>query len=645
MKLHTVTFSGYRRFLEETKLKLNGKMTALIGPNEAGKSSTLKLLAHLENSDEFEVHERYRFRENVPIKISAEFLLDANDHDAIGSTIPTRYILTKVDDGGRTHSIEPRLRRPTSHREGFKKALKKCVDSKHFGLLADLDESELKRLRRSVDGLNIDQDNIPIDSLGYLNEIQSFLSPASDENLPKYMLEAVDKIAEFRRIELQPHPNDEALETIDDRVPKILEFTDADRQLDPTFNVMYFEHEKPEAARAPSNALANLCEISKLDLRMLKANLDADRSDRIAGQFTNANARLKGIFDGAWSQSEISVHLQWHKPEIHVMIRIEGVDAETDAEFNPIRDRSDGFRQYVALLAFIIKEDAQKPILLIDEAELHLHYDAQADLIQTFTERNLTSQVIYTTHSAGCLPEDLGVGVKLVAPIENGTDLATSKIENNFWSTDTLGFSPLLYGMGAETLAFFPTRRAVVAEGQTEMLLLPTIFRQVSGEKFNGFQVVPGLANASDKNLPLFARQGSKVSYFLDNDKAGKDYAKKLAKAEVSERCIFYVGGKGSKVVTLEDWISDQVFSDAIETYRQRYFNDKPCAGTGFFDGDGKSAKVKVYEKKIKKTISKIDLAYLILEAVGDDPELIIFNSRHKKLISDVRDGLLSSLE
>ncbi len=156
------------------------------------------------------------------------------------------------------------------------------------------------------------------------------------------------------------------------------------------------------------------------------------------------------------------------------MVRING-EVEGEFEFSKIEDRSDGFRQYVALLAFIIKNNSKKPLLLIDEAELHLHYDAQADFIQTFTERKLVSQVVYTTHSAGCLPEDLGLGVKLVTPEKENEKIETSRIENNFGSP-ILSAQSLLYGMGAQTMAFFPTRRAVITEGQTEFIWVQLYF-------------------------------------------------------------------------------------------------------------------------------------------------------------------------
>lgn len=160
-----------------------------------------------------------------------------------------------------------------------------------------------------------------------------------------------------------------------------------------------------------------------------------------------------------------------------------------------IAERSDGLRQYVSLLAFAtLEKTEQPPILLIDEAEAHLHYDAQADLVQMFARQELATKVIYTTHSVGCLPEDLGTGVRLVEM----NSPTTSIIRNWFWETDEPGFSPLLFGIGAKALAFMPVRFALITEGATDIILLPTLFREATGKSSLGFQVVPGLSVADE---------------------------------------------------------------------------------------------------------------------------------------------------
>ena len=88
----------------------------------------------------------------------------------------------------------------------------------------------------------------------------------------------------------------------------------------------------------------------------------------------------------------------------------------------PFRERSDGLRQFVALVALAAHQpNPVPPILLIDEVETHLHYNAQADLIEVPTEQNAARQIVYTTHSAACLPQDLGLGVRVVEGLGNRT--------------------------------------------------------------------------------------------------------------------------------------------------------------------------------------------------------------------------------
>ena len=118
--------------------------------------------------------------------------------------------------------------------------------------------------------------------------------------------------------------------------------------------------------------------------------------------------------ENRWSQPEVTIYLRLSNYQLHILIG-------EDSQFENIERRSDGLRQFVALLMFLTHKPSYsiKPILLIDEVEIHLHYDAQADLVQTLAEQEIAEKVIYTTHSIGCLPEDLGMGVRVVKQLEN----------------------------------------------------------------------------------------------------------------------------------------------------------------------------------------------------------------------------------
>jgi len=151
-----------------------------------------------------------------------------------------------------------------------------------------------------------------------------------------------------------------------------------------------------------------------------------------------------------------------------------------DDEFFDIDEHSDGLLQFVALRSFVEEErrEGRPIVLLIDEAETHLHYDAQADLVSVFEEQSEALAVIYTTHSAGCLPRDIGVGIRAVAPayadkdgVRKQTDI--SQIISSIWEQGQ-DFSPLLLLLGASAFAFSATRFAAITEGPSDAMLLPS---------------------------------------------------------------------------------------------------------------------------------------------------------------------------
>lgn len=53
MKLVWFEVCGYRRFADNTKINLSEKLIASVGPNEAGKTSLLRSLKHISNSNNF----------------------------------------------------------------------------------------------------------------------------------------------------------------------------------------------------------------------------------------------------------------------------------------------------------------------------------------------------------------------------------------------------------------------------------------------------------------------------------------------------------------------------------------------------------------------------------------------------------------
>jgi predicted ATP-dependent endonuclease of OLD family len=221
-----------------------------------------------------------------------------------------------------------------------------------------------------------------------------------------------------------------------------------------------------------------------------------------------------------------------------------------------IGERSDGLRTFVALAAFLASGGYKvPPILLIDEAETHLHYNAQADLVGVLLKSIDATQVFYTTHSPGCLPSDLGTGIRLITPDPAHGD--ASIIKNNFWQGEEPGFAPLLYAMGAGAAAFSMCRKAVLAEGPSDMILLPSLIRRATGERDLEYQVAPGLANAHAFGMRI-EEVAAKVVYLTDGDGGGAKHRKDLVDAGVSGDRIFQLrhGTAAEDLVNRDDYVT-----------------------------------------------------------------------------------------
>lgn len=187
MKLASVTLKGFRRFLHETTLRTNSKLTVLVGPNEAGKSSILKALTLLSDHSEYSAQDRYKFSDNIETEVCAVFHLENEDHEAIGSNVPKRFVLWKADDGGLIHSLQPRIERDKQHRKSFKTDLLKSLSHRLVMEQTDSDEHDLDQMLKSVSSLNLTKESYSqseLESLALCKDAFDSLSLSSAPEVP-----------------------------------------------------------------------------------------------------------------------------------------------------------------------------------------------------------------------------------------------------------------------------------------------------------------------------------------------------------------------------------------------------------------------------------------------------------------------------
>lgn len=629
MKLIWLRIQGFRRFNNQTTLNLVGKLVALVGQNEAGKTSLLHALEHIGTNREFaplDLTRNHSLDSDEPV-LEAAFALDEEDRAELGELEggrATRWLqVKKYRDGHREFNVTPTLSRDHSLRSQCIRALKKAMKSPAIDAVEDLKRSQIGALASELEATSR---SISSEVLGDLEKFERALRKGSTQ-LPKYLARLPDRIARLRKQESKLHPTEEAVEILKQRIPELLMFDESARDLRSEYNLSTQYDDPPRA-------LANLVDVAGLNLPALYRATEGNDQAAIRQQLARSNDKLADVFTEEWNQSSVKVHFHLNGHVLHIQVEDEG------RRFSTLGERSDGLRQFVSLMAFATVTHSARPILLVDEAEAHLHYDAQADLVQMFTTQDVARKVVYTTHSAGCLPEDLGVGVRLVAPIEEGPH---SEVRNWFWTDDSEGFAPLLFGMGARTLAFFPTRKAVVVEGPSDLIMLPTLMRHAIGSDEIGFQTVPGLAGVSKGELSLLELAGRSVCYLTDDDDGGRALREQLVTFGISADRIFRISRPGLAARTIEDFVDPQIYRRAVNRQLHKWcdddsieLDDMPASGRAEFLAD--------WTESHGVELSKRAIAYEVLECLRDEPDANLVDARRQSVLRRVHRELLGAL-
>lgn len=560
MRLISARIRGYGR-LVDAKINLDAKVIAIVGPNEAGKTTLLKALGHITSGQTVPVADRSRVADvsdDAPISTATFVLEDGDRAELAGLELaepPTRMEATRTAGGGNIQiGITPTPRKSVTPLHAPLKVVREVLSQDDLDSVVELqgiygpDAEEARDFRAELTDIADAIDQLvknAADAPGHDNfadEVGEVLhgTAATDGNVA--LRDALGSVVNWCKL-ANPHP--EARNRLWRRTPDFWFFAESDRSLESA----YILDDNLLGSTPP--ALSNLTRTAGLDLSELYEHIQRNDIARRDSTTRQANIRLAALFKETWKQSDLTAELTVDGNQLRVSI------VENGERVTVFGERSAGLRMFVALTAYLkVRGHDRPPILLIDEAETHLHIDAQADLVSMFMAQEQALKVIYTTHSPACLPPDLGSGIRAVVPRTD--NLQVSEVKNSFWQ-GSAGYSPLMLAMGAAAAAFTPARCVVLAEGASEMLLLPSLLRATTEGGELPYQIAPGLSEVPKDFYPQLDFEAAKVVYLVDSDGGGDELANGLTEAGVPTHLVVRLGFPG-----VENLLDPSTYLEAV---------------------------------------------------------------------------------
>lgn len=565
MKVKEVKIQNYKSIcskIKECRLKLDEKVTFLIGANESGKTNILDAMVKFSaggfNEEDIPYESKWGDSTNPPadlkmvsvvygIETDEERKYLANIHPALaraGEITIARYY------GGGTKVILPRVNIERDFDE-LLASLKRI--SKAFADQLRKYIRQYKKVRKAHPRLT----RSPLLRLNVLMENILRLERSSEMSKVLLCKKKVARLGEA--IENLPDPLDNLendilipLKEIENGITEIPKYMDAIEisnklwqrvprfvlvQADPTLWLIG-EYDVDEMINNPEDD-ERLMSVRRL-LSLAGLNLNTTRNLRSAiyqsRRLENAGKKVTEIIRSVWEQEQdIQILFQWHPEEgnkkLVVMIASEGHRGYP-------QNRSLGFRWFLEFYLIYATAQRENTVILFEEPGIQLHPKAQENLKSVMREKvSEQSQIVYTTHllemydaahPEGCraVEKEKGSGVtKIYEEYSPEHQYTTWEVALRALRIDDI--MPLLW------------RKNIIAEGPADWVYLLTFGKILSAKDPYFSEVASGLIHIHPSSgapqipakIAFFFRPGVESVVLLDSDQAGR-----RAKEELQHR-------------------------------------------------------------------------------------------------------------
>ena len=264
-----------------------------------------------------------------------------------------------------------------------------------------------------------------------------------------------------------------------------------------------------------------------------------------------ASAYLSERFRDLWRQKNVRFEIDIDHTTLNIFAQDDGVGMPVR-----LRRRSTGFRWHVAFawkFTHASRGQFKNCILLLEEPGIHLHYSAQADLLQVFERLKDSNTILYTTHLASMVDLAFPERVRIVE-----TDDHHATVKHGVVSSQRapMAVIEMCLGLSGDMSGLLGNRKTLIVEGGDDALILQKLSGMLRNNGKTGLadSIYLWPANGAPKT-PMYAAfaigQKWQSGVLLDTDAEGKKARDKIQELYLSE--LAEADSKNFRVFMLED--------------------------------------------------------------------------------------------
>jgi predicted ATP-dependent endonuclease of OLD family len=560
MRVIEIKIQNYKSIcseIKECRLKLDEKVTFLIGANEGGKTNILEAMNKFSTGGFDEEDIPYKSRwwgvPNPPTDLKMVSVVYGIETDVErGHLARIHPTLKKAKEititryyGGGTKIILPRvnIEREFDELLGSLKRISKLFAGrlrKYIGQYKRANKTH-RKLTRSA----LLRSNVLIESIAELQRSSEMSKVQKSRKKVARLREAIEKLPD----PLDNLENDvliplKQLEDLITDIPKYMDAIEISKnlwKLVPRFVVvpadsklwLVGEYVVDEIINNPEDD-ESLMSIRRL-LSLADLNLNTARNLRGAThqsrKLENAGHKVTEIIRSVWEQEQdIEILFEWHPEEGNKKL-VAMIESEGHRGFP--QDRSLGFRWFLEFYLIYATAQRENAVILFEEPGIHLHPKAQENLKSVIREKvSEQSQIVYTTHLPEMYDAAHPEGCRAVEKDSGVTKICEEYSPENQYTT----WEVALRALRMDDIFSLLWRRNIIVEGPADWIYLLTFGKILSATDPYFSEVASGLIHIHPiygtsqilAKIPFFFQPGVESVVLLDSDQPGKHAKEEL---------------------------------------------------------------------------------------------------------------------